>query len=817
MKLRLLILTMLLYLPSLLIAQETAIIYGIVKGYDETPIFLANVSIPGTRYGIVTKADGSYELTVPAGEEIRIVFSCVGYEQSEFAVIPEAGSRNEINQVLQVSVTSLDEVSVSEEIDRSTTITRINIKTLNHMPTTSSGVEAMIKTLPGVSSTNELSSQYSVRGGNFDENLVYVNDIEIYRPFLIRSGQQEGMSFINSDMVSAIRFSAGGFEASYGDKMSSVLDITYRRPTEFGGSANISLLGGGLHLEGASKNQRFTHTSGVRYKTSQYLLQSLETKGEYIPNFFDFQTFITYNLTETFEISVLGNIATNRYKFIPANRTTKFGTVDVPLNLVIYYDGQETDKFNTYFGAFTAHYRPNTNLSLKLISSAYNSQEQETFDIQGQYWINQLDNRIGSESFGDSILNIGIGTFLNHARNYLDAHVYSLNHTGSYTSNGHRIKWGLQWQQEAIIDKLSEWEMVDSAGYSIPFSAKEVMLSDVIKSENNLLSNRYTSYLQHTYVFNSRDIKYYLNSGIRLNYWDYNNQLLVSPRVTVSMKPDWDRNMMFRLALGYYYQPPFYKELRFPAGDINPEIRAQKSIHIVAGGDYIFSAWNRPFKFTVELYYKHLADLIPYKLDNVRIQYSAENIASGYAAGIDLKIHGDFVPGAESWASLSLMRTQEDISDDFYYNDIGQKKVIGSYPRPTDQRLSFGLFFQDYFPNQPDYKVHLNILFGTGLPFSAPGIDRYDQVFRMPSYKRVDIGFSRAIIKEESPLKDGKSNRLFRNLWISGEIFNLLGIKNTISYLWVKTVSNQDSFAGEFAVPNYLTSRRFNLKLSAKF
>jgi hypothetical protein len=817
MKLRVLILIIFLCLPSLLFAQETAIIFGIIKGSDGSPIFLANVSIPGTRYGVVTKADGSYELSVPAGKEITIVFSCVGYEQADSILTLQPGSRLEINQVMQVSVTNLDEVSVSEEIDRSTTITRINIKTLNQLPTTSGSVEAMIKTLPGVSSTNELSSQYSVRGGNFDENLVYVNDIEIYRPFLIRSGQQEGMSFINSDMVSSIRFSSGGFEASYGDKMSSVLDITYRRPTEFGGSANVSLLGGALHLEGASKNQRFTHTSGVRYKTSQYLLQSLETKGEYIPNFFDFQTFITYNLTETFEISVLGNIATNCYKFIPANRTTKFGTVDVPLNLIIFYDGQETDKFNTYFGAFTAHYRPNTNLSLKFISSAYNSIEKETYDIQGQYLINQLDNRIGSESFGDSILNIGIGTFLSHARNYLDAYVYSLSHTGSYNADGHRIKWGLKWQQEAINDNLSEWEMVDSAGYSIPFSDKEVKLSDVIKSENNLLSNRYSSYLQHTYAFYSRNIKYYLNSGIRLSYWDYNNQMLVSPRITFSMKPDWNRNMMFRLATGYYYQPPFYKELRFPAGDINPEIRAQKSVHIVAGGDYIFSAWNRPFKFTVEFYYKHLADLIPYKLDNVRIRYAAENKASGYAAGIDLKIHGDFVPGAESWASLSLMKTQEDISNDFFYNKIGQKKTIGPYPRPTDQRLNFGLFFQDYFPNHPDYKVSLNILFGTGLPFSAPGMERYDRVFRMPSYKRVDIGFSRAIIKEGMPSGEGKSNRFFRNLWVSAEVFNLLGIKNTISYLWVKTVSNQDSFAGEFAVPNYLTSRRFNIKVSAKF
>lgn len=802
-------------LPLNLLAQEeTATIYGRITDPEGNPIFLANVAVEGTTRGTITNEEGSFELEIPAVTNVRIIISCMGYQQIEERISGSRGERIEISRTLQIAVQSLEEVSVSEEYDRSSTLTRIDIRTLDYLPTTSGGVEAILRTLPGVVSTSELSSQYSVRGGSFDENLVYVNDIEIHRPFLIRSGQQEGLSFINSDMVSSVKFSAGGFEAMYGDKMASVLDITYRRPAEFGGTISASLLGGSLHLEGTSKNQRFTHTSGFRYKTSQYLLKSLETKGEYMPKFIDFQTYLTYRITNKFEITFLGNVANNRYKFIPETRSTDFGTFHNPLNLVIYYDGQEMDRFNTYMGALTAHFRPEENLSLKFIFSAYNSIEEEKFDIQGQYLINELDNRIGSETYGDSILNIGIGTFLNHARNNLDAFVYAVTHIGYYSYGNSNVKWGVQWQVEKIDDKLSEWEMIDSSGYSIPYSDTEVLLSRVIKSVNHLSTNRITSYIQNTQSFSNTNATFFLNTGIRLNYWDFNNQLLISPRIIFSIKPYWEQDMIFRVSTGYYHQPPFYKELRYPDGSINPDIRAQKSIHFVLGGDCIFSAWNRPFKFTSEIYYKRMKDLIPYKMDNVRIQYMGENRAKGYAAGIEFKLHGEFVPGAESWASLSLMKTEEDITDDYIYLENREPDY---YPRPMDQRLNFGLFFQDYFPHRPDYKVHLNVLYGTGLPFSPPDNERYDLVFRMPSYKRVDIGLSKSLKRPDKVLSERNPFRFLKSIWLNAEIFNLLGVNNTISYLWVKTVFNQENMPGEFAVPNYLTSRRFNVRVTAKF
>jgi hypothetical protein len=815
MSIRLYLVILLIAVPLHLLAQEeTATIYGRITDPEGNPIFLANVAVEGTTRGTITNEEGSFELEIPAVTNVRIIISCMGYQQIEERISGSRGERIEISRTLQIAVQSLEEVSVSEEYDRSSTLTRIDIRTLDYLPTTSGGVEAILRTLPGVVSTSELSSQYSVRGGSFDENLVYVNDIEIHRPFLIRSGQQEGLSFINSDMVSSVKFSAGGFEAMYGDKMASVLDITYRRPSEFGGTISASLLGGSLHLEGTSKNQRFTHTSGFRYKTSQYLLKSLETKGEYIPKFLDFQTYLTYRITNTFEITFLGNVANNRYKFIPETRSTDFGTFHNPLNLVIYYDGQEMDRFNTYMGALTAHFRPEENLSLKFIFSAYNSIEEEKFDIQGQYLINELDNRIGSETYGDSILNIGIGTFLNHARNNLDAFVYAVTHIGYYSYGNSNVKWGVQWQVEKIDDKLSEWEMIDSSGYSIPYSDTEVLLSRVIKSVNHLSTNRITSYIQNTQSFSNANATFFLNTGIRLNYWDFNNQLLISPRIIFSIKPYWEQDMIFRVSTGYYHQPPFYKELRYPDGSINPDIRAQKSIHFVLGGDWIFSAWNRPFKFTSEIYYKRMKDLIPYKMDNVRIQYMGENRAKGYAAGIEFKLHGEFVPGAESWASLSLMKTDEDITDDYIYLE---NREPGYYPRPMDQRLNFGLFFQDYFPHRPDYKVHLNVLYGTGLPFSPPDNERYDLVFRMPSYKRVDIGLSKSLKRPDKVLSERNPFRFLKSIWLNAEIFNLLGVNNTISYLWVKTVFNQENMPGEFAVPNYLTSRRFNVRVTAKF
>jgi len=806
-----------LFLPALAQSQETAQVYGRIINASESPIFPASVAIPGTVYGTVTDESGLYELEVPAGEDITLIISFLGYMQEKVSLNLEPGQRMEINHELIKTSQDLNEVTVREQYDRNTTITRIDIKTLDMLPNVSGNIESILSTLPGVSTRSELSSQYSVRGGNFDENLVYVNEIEIHRPFLIRSSQQEGMSFINPDLVSSIKFSAGGFEVSYGDKMSSVLDIVYRKPSEFAGSASISLLGGSVHLEGSSKNRRFTHISGFRYRTTRYLLSSLETTGEYNPNFLDFQTLLSYRLDPKWEISFLGNIANNSFHFIPETRRTDFGTYKNPLNLVIYYEGQEKDKFDAYTGALTLQFKPANEVSLKLIGSVFSSIEHENYDIQGEYLINELDNRIDSETYGDSILNIGIGAMQNHARNDLNAYVYSFSHIGTHSRGNNTLKWGVKWRHERIHDRISEWEMIDSAGYSIPYSPMEVLLFDVVKSRNNLFSNRLNSFVQNTYSFEKNSISYFLNAGVRATYWDMNGEILVSPRATFSIKPDWERDMIFRFSTGYYVQPPFYKELRYPDGTLNTSIKAQRSVHFVLGGDYVFTAWDRPFKFTTEIYYKHLDNLIPYKLENVRIQYAAENLARGYAMGLEMKIHGEFVPGTASWASLSLMKTEEDILGDFYYDDAGNRVEPGYYPRPTDQRVMVGVFFRDYFPNNPDYKVHLNLVYGSGLPFSPPDIERYDVVFRMPSYKRVDLGFSKVIKRKESTLKERNPFRHFRSIWISAEVFNLLGVRNTASYLWVKTVSSQVDAPGAFAVPNYLTGRRFNVKLTARF
>jgi hypothetical protein len=797
--------------------QETARIFGIITGFDNKPVFPASITIPETPFGTVTDENGHFELQIPANQDLELLISYLGYKQVHIPLKLQTGEQYEIKRQLEQSSRDLEEVVIREQQERSTTITRIDIKSLEMLPNISGNIETILLTLPGVASRNELSSQYSVRGGNFDENLVYVNDIEIHRPFLIRSGQQEGLSFVNSDMVSSIKFSAGGFDAMYGDKMSSVLDITYRRPVEFGGSANLSLLGGSFHMEDRSGNQRLTHTSGFRYKTSQYLLGSLETQGEYHPDFYDFQTFMTYRLSPAWELSLLGNIASNRFRFSPETRSTDFGTFNNPLNLVIYFDGQEFDRFDTYTAAITAHYTPIENLSLKFIGSGFNSIERENYDIQGQYLINELDNRVNSATYGDSILNIGIGSMLNHARNDLNALVKSFSHIGTFIRDQNTLKWGLSWQQERINDKISEWGKVDSAGYSIPYSSSNVLLYNVIKSENSLNSNRLSSFVRNTYTFERDSVIYFVSGGIRASWWDFNGQLNLSPRINLSVKPNWKRDIVFRLASGYYYQPPFYRELIYPDGRLNKDVKAQRSIHFVIGGDYDFYAWNRPFKFSAEVYYKDLDYLIPYKLDNVRIQYAAENIASGYAAGIDFKIHGEFVPGADSWASLSFMKTEENIGHDSYTNEDGHQVEPGYYPRPTDQRVMAGIFFRDYLPNNPDYKVHLNLVYGTGLPFSPPDHDRYDLVFRMPDYKRVDIGFSKNLINNERIQNEKNPFRHLKNTWISLEIFNLLGVKNTISYLWIKTVSNQDNAQGQFAVPNYLTGRRINARLSINF
>jgi len=799
-------------------AQNIVHINGKVLDSKGNPVSGAHIRNMSNNTGVISQENGSYQLVIPASRDVLIQISCIGYETREFKINYQKEKVKNLDIVLKISVSDIEEVSITGEGTPENNLTKIEKKDIRLNPDISGNLESVIKTLPGVSSNTELSSQYSVRGGNYDENLVYVNDIEIYRPLLIRSGQQEGMSFLNSDMVSSIQFSSGGFETRFGDKMSSVLDIRYNKPVEFSGTVSMSLLGGSAHIEDVSENGKFTYNTGFRYKTSKYILNTLETKGNYNPQFYDLQAYFTYKVNRYLDFDFLGNYALNSYHFVPENRETSFGTIDNALNLRIYYEGNELDKFETYLGAFTANYHPNEKLSLKIILSAFQTLEQETYDILGQYYLNELDNTLGSETYGDSIMNIGVGTFLNHARNYLTANVYSVAFKGGYYTADHKLRWGLKYNVELIDDKVSQWKMLDSAGYSLPYNGETIELYETARAKNILHTNRITGYMQDTYhrkLANNAQLS--INGGIRFHYWDFNQEFILTPRLLVSYKPDWEKDMIFRFASGFYYQPPFYKEIKDYQGQINPSVKSQKSIHFVLGNDYQFLAWERPFKLTTEVYYKILDDLIPYKIDNVHIDYSAQNMANGYAVGLDMKINGEFVKGIESWASLSLMQTKEDIEGDFYYNDEGERVEPGYYPRPTDQLFNFSLFFQDYLPMNPSYKMNLSLHYGSRLPFSSPNTERYDQVFRMKPYKRVDIGFSKVLISESKEFNKGNILNVFKDMWLSFEVFNLLDINNTISYMWIKTVGNQSGQASQYAVPNYLTSRRFNLKLTAKF
>lgn len=810
-----------LLLPTgVLSAQEKGIIKGVVKDSLGTPVELANVAIMGTAEGTMTDLSGRYQLKVPSSHSFTVVVSCVGYRSYQFAVRVPDGEIKERNISLAIDVRAINEVSVSARQERASTFQRIDIEDLAYMPSTTGKVEAIIKSQAGVSSNNELSSTYSVRGGNFDENLIYVNDVEIYRPFLVRSGQQEGLSFVNSDLVSSVKFSAGGYDARYGDKMSSALDITYKKPKTFGGSASVSLLGASAHVEGANKTEQFTFLAGYRYKTTSYLLNTLETSGDYKPQFSDFQTMLTYSPSRKWEISFLGNYGSNKYQFIPSETDVEFGTKDLPLNLKIYYEGQELDRFDTYLGALTVNFKPIKGLSLKLTGSAFRTSEQETFDILGQYWINELDNTIDSDTYGDSILNVGVGSLLTHARNYLEAYVFSFSHIGSYRTDGRHLQWGLSYQYQEFYDNINEWELLDSSGYSIPYNSEELILSESKSSNNHITYDQFSAFIQNTREINAEGADVFITAGLRGTVWNFNQTTMISPRITLAVQPNWKPDVMFHLSGGYYYQPPFYKEMRRPDGTINENIEPQRSIHLLLGGDYIFTMFGRPFKLSGEAYYKWLRNMIPYKIENVRISYAGENISSGYARGIDFKLNGEFVRGAESWFTISVMQTREDVEGDYaYFFDGTQfvRKEAGEFPRPTDQIFSAGLYFQDYFPNHPDYKVHLNAFFGTGLPLSSPNDDQYYTQLRMKSYRRVDIGLSKVIKRENATLGPKNPLRFFESIWISAEIFNLLGIKNEASYIWVKTVTNQAGIPGQFGVPNYLTGRRFNVKLSVNF
>lgn len=816
-----------------MVNSQTATVSGTVKGTDGDAIIGVLIGVKENPKISASSGDkGLYSVVIDAGKISTLVFYDSNHDQITYTVNPKPGETISYSPVLNFK-NSFPAVDIVDY--QSQEIVPLDPKIIGSIP--GDRFETIIKTQAGVSSNNELSSGYSVRGGNFDENLVYVNDIEVYRPFLVRSGQQEGLSFVNPSMVSNINFSAGGFEAKYGDKLSSVLDISYRKPLKFAGNASASFLGGNLQLEGITKNRLFAWNIGGRYRTNSYLLQSLDTKlnasGGYRPSSMDVQTFLTFDVNSKLKIEFLGNLANNKYLVKPVTRQTDFGTVKDALRLTIYFDGQELMQYTTYMGGLSTTFRPNSKTKLKLIASAYRANEQEVYTVQGQYYIDQLEADLGKPNFGQVSYNRGVGTFLNNGRNYLTASVYNLEHKGSYAlNNNNEFLWGARQQYERIEDKLGEWRTVDSAGYIVPYSTTEITLTDVYKTKISLSSWRTQAYVQfnHTTRFrNSSTFK--VSAGARANHWTVNNQTVFSPRVNFSFKPDWKRDWLFKLSGGFYYQPPFYRELRNIDGTINKNVKAQRSIHMVFTSDYIFKMWNRPFKFMMSAYFKQLNDLIPYEIDNVRIRYFANNNAKGYATGADFRINGEFVKGVESWATIGFLRTYEYSKDNIhyiYYNKDGEKIVRGItfdqakvdsqrvdpgyIPRPTDQMVTFGLFFQDNLPKYPAIKFNLNIQFGSGLPFGPPTHLRWQQTLRMPPYRRADAGLAYNVLKED---REKKRKNYFNNLkemWVFLEVLNLLQIQNTVSYTWITDVTGN-----RYAVPNYLTNRQVNVKLQIRF
>ncbi|NLO71551.1 MAG: TonB-dependent receptor [Porphyromonadaceae bacterium] len=794
-------------------AQKSNVrIYGYVIDENNRGVEGASVYFENTSNGTTTNRNGYYDLNIATTDSVSIIYSHIGYETIKHTILPR-------QQVIQITVElptiakELQAVDVTVNRRSTSNMETIDPGKYKLMPNTSGSFESLLITFAGVTTNNELSSQYNVRGGNFDENIVYVNGTEVYRPLLIRAGQQEGLSFINPDMVGNVKFSSGGFNAEYGDKMSSVLDVTYKKPKAFEAAGSVSLLGASAYVGTAGK--RLTQMHGIRYKTNRYLLGTLDTEGAYQPNFIDYQTYLTFQVTPKWEMSFLGNFSRNDYLFIPETRNTRFGTYNMARQLKVYFDGKEKDLFQTLFGSFSINYQAKENLKLKLSASAFNTNENETFDITGEYVLGEL--KMGETGEIEEGVKLGVGTYHQHARNRLKATVASLSHTGEFTKSGHSVKWGVGIQRELITDKLREWEWRDSAGYSMPYVGDgKVRLYNNLSSNKSLDSWRANTYIQDTYRWDTDDALYAVTGGVRASYWNYNKELIVSPRASISVLPHWDRDFSFRFATGLYYQSPFYKEIRDTVADalgnvfvtLNENIKSQRSVHFVLGGDYFFRALGRPFKFTTETYLKLANRVTTYSVDNVRIRYSGLNDAKAYTAGVDFKLFGELVPGTDSWLNVSFMRSREDIVGDSY-----EKEGVTIYPgwisRPNETRYNISLLFSDYLPNNPKYQLYLKAIYSDGLPIGPPRSPRHlGDMFRLRSYKRVDIGASRAILKGKDRMLDRSWLKHVESMWINFEIFNLFNFKNENSIFWVS-----DIYGHEHGSPNYLTSRQFNLKL----
>ena len=798
---------------------QKARIKGIVLDENKQPI--ENVIVSSLTSNTSTNSNGFYELEIDANKEITITYSNATFKKSTYKVNLKPNEDFEWNPILGTFTETIETVVISgknRKIDGGTAVSPVIIR---RMTSANGGVESLLKTLPGVYSNNELSTSYAVRGGNYDENLVYVNEIEVYRPFLIRSGQQEGLSFTNTDLVQNIDFYAGGFQAKYGDKLSSVLDIAYRNPKTFHAGLEASLMGGSLYAEGVSKNQKWSNITGIRYRNNSLLVKSQETQTNYKPSFLDVQSLFNFNLNTKWNFSFLGNIAQNNYNYQPTSRQTNFGTISEPIALLIQYEGQEKDKYTTVFGAIKSVYEPNKNNKFKYISSAYHTVEQEYYDILAQYRLGEIDASIGSETFGDVVFSRGIGSQLNHARNNLDAVIVTNEIKGNHKLNSNNaIEWSFKHNFENIRDRVVEWEVVDSAGFSLPNPLLDYVNDQPynpyygplapyqnVRSKNNTTINRFNTYLNWNHEGKMGEHTYYVNAGVRGQSWlvsnngiSGDNQFTFSPRAQFILKPNWQKEMIFRFSVGVYNQPPFYRELRANDGSVNPNVKDQKSIHFVLGHDYSFKMWERPFKLVSEAFYKTMNDVNTYTIDNVRIRYRANNEATAYVYGIDGRLNGEFVPGVESWFTFGYLKTEE--------NQNGR----GNIARPTDQRLKFAILFQDYMPNIPSLKMYLNLVYNTGLPGGSPAYaDAYDYQMRLNDYRRADLGFS-YVFKDAKLGAHRKWLDNFTEMSLGFEIYNMFNNQNSITNTWVRDVYTKT----QYGVPNYLTTRTFNLKLSMR-
>ncbi len=815
------------YLVTLFICFTTtlfaqiATVKGVVLDENNVPVSGVNISYDGG--GTDSNFNGYYLLEIPANQNTVITFSHINHKNVQITVTLSNNEDFEFNPVISIDVEQIGEVVISRRKRKQVEgITTISPEAIRRIPGANAGVENLLKLLPGVSGNNELSTQYAVRGGNYDENLVYVNEIEVYRPFLIRSGQQEGLSFVNSDLTRSVDFSAGGFQAKFGDKLSSVLDIEYRNPVSFGATADLSLLGASVSVEGISKNERLRGIVGLRYRNNSLFVNAKQTETNFSPIFADAQTYLSYKFSNKFVLGFLGNISINNYDYEPLTRQTNFGTLANPVALLVFYEGQEKDRYNTYFGALKGTYIFSEKFTGKLIFSTYQTTEQEYFDILAQYRLGEVNTDIGGNDLGEVTFSEGIGSQLTHARNDLDALIINAEHKGTYKiTDESTIEYGIKYTREDIRDRVQEFEIIDSAGFSIrpplpdfannqpyePFTSPIVPFT-TIRATNDVQIDRISGFVQWSKKTTAGTSDLWLNAGVRAHNWTVSGdgivsvtQTVFSPRGQVALKPEWDMDMLFRLSGGLYHQPPFYRELRDSTGTVRPGVKAQQSIHIVLGNDYSFDLWGRPFTLNSEMYYKKLTDVNPYTLENVRIRYRARNNAVAYAYGVDLRLSGEFVPGTESWVSFGYLKTEENIDDRGYIF------------RPTDQRLKFAVLFQDYVKVIPDLKMYLNLVYNTGLPGGSPSYaDPYDFQTRLNDYKRVDIGVSYVIVSSDK-LRDRGLLKPFKELSIGAEIFNIFDVRNSITNTFVRDVYTKV----QYSIPNFLSPRVFNVRMTMKF